>query len=251
MYNETFIMTDVNQQLKDAYDNQYSFESKEWRRIGALGKVRNILDVSKHTKFNNLVDIGAGDGSILELLSKNNFCPSYTAVEISNSGLEQIRIKKIQNLKDALQFDGYILPFKDHEFDVAVCSHVLEHVEYPRILLREIKRISKYQIFEIPIDFSFKVDKKVQHFLSYGHINIFNPALFRFLLKSEGFEIIKDKNALYDKSILRFQQKRNSVKYWILATKRLIWQCIPLLLKIKPNTYTVFTRDLNKNLKIF
>ena len=78
-------------------------------------------------------------------------------------------------------------------FNMVYCSHVIEHVEHPRILLREIGRVSEFQVFEIPLDYSCDVNKKVQHFISYGHINIFTPALFKFLLLSEGFEIISEK----------------------------------------------------------
>ena len=140
------------------------------------------------------------------------------------------------------QFDGYNLPFADHQFDLAICSHVIEHVEHPRKLLIEIKRISKYQLFEVPIDFSFRVDKKFKHFNSYGHINIYTPALFNFLLKTAGFDIINRKYALYNKEIITFQTERYSFQYFKILIKRMLWKTISILRKIKPNTYSVLTR---------
>jgi ubiquinone/menaquinone biosynthesis C-methylase UbiE len=235
-------MFTIGKELKENYDSQYSDETEEWRRIGAIGKAQNIIDITKGTKINNIVDIGAGDGNILSFLSERNFCSDLTAVEISDSAIQQIKKKKIPGLKEIKQFDGYNLPFPDKQFDLAVCSHVIEHVEHPRKLLSEIKRISKMQVYEVPIDFSFHVDKKFKFFTSYGHINIFTPALFNFLLYTEGFEILKNKYALYNMEVILFQNKKFSVKYLKIIVKRLILKTFPPLMRLKPNTYTVLTK---------
>lgn len=234
-------MIEVDKNLKAAYDSQYSDRTEEWRRIGAKGKAENIIEITANENFSSVVEIGAGDGNILLELSKKNFCKKYAAAEISDSALEQIKKKSIHGLDDIVQFDGYKLPFKDKEFDLAICSHVIEHVEHPRILLREIKRISKVQVFEVPIDFSLNVDKKINHFTGYGHINIYTPSLFRFLLLSEGFEITKGLNKLYTNEVISFHNKKTSIKFIAHVIKKAIWSIIPLLKKYKPNTYTVLT----------
>ena len=233
---------EINNELKTKYDSQYSDKTEEWRKIGAIGKVENIINISKGFHFNNVIDIGAGDGNILSLLSEKKFANNYSAVEISDSAIEQIKKKKIKDLLQIKQFDGYSLPFQDKEFDLAICSHVIEHVEFPRMLLREIKRISKHQIIEVPIDFSFKIDKRFNHYYAYGHINIYTPALFNFLLFTEKFEIVKNQCALYKKEVTAFQFKKSTLTYYKIMIKRLIWKTIPLLMKLKPNTYTVLTK---------
>lgn len=237
-----YSMLKIDDKLDAQYANLYSDKSEEWRKLGAHEKVKNIRSVAGNLKFKNVVEVGAGDGNILSLLSEVNFSESYTAVEISESAINQIKKKNIVGLNSIVKFDGYILPFKDREFDLAICSHVIEHVEFPRALLREIKRISKQQIFEVPIDFSFNVDKRVEHFTSYGHINIFTPSLFNFLLKTENFEILSMRNALYNKKIFSFNTKKSSKKYILNMIKRAVWKSVPLLMKLKPNTYTVLTQ---------
>jgi ubiquinone/menaquinone biosynthesis C-methylase UbiE len=235
-------MSTISKDLKSKYDSQYSDSTEAWRKMGAETKVENIFEISKNLKLSNLIDVGAGDGNVLSLLSEKNFCQNYTAAEISDSAIQQIKKKNIRGLSEIKQFDGYILPFADKQFDVAVCSHVIEHVEHPRNLLREIKRISKHQVFEVPIDFSFRVDKKFRHFNAYGHINIYTPALFNFLLLSEGFELLNHKNGLYKREVVLSGIKKFSASYFAVLLKRIIWKCIPYLMRIKPNTYTVLTK---------
>jgi ubiquinone/menaquinone biosynthesis C-methylase UbiE len=235
-------MVSIGRKYKEKYDLQYSDNSEEWRKIGAVGKVQNIIEITKGLHFDSLIDVGAGDGNVLSLLSEKKIALKLTAVEISDSAIEQIKKKSISGITEIKQFDGYNLPFEDNAFDLAVCSHVIEHVEFPRKLLREIKRISKYQIFEIPIDFSFWLDKKFEHFNSYGHINIYTPTLFNFLLYTEGYEIVKLKNAFFRNDVYRFQYKGKLLKRVLAQAKKLVRKSIPVLTKIKPDIYIVLTK---------
>ena len=241
----------LSENIKDSYSSQYDSESIEWRNIGAKYKATNIVSLAKNIQFSNVLEVGAGEGSILNWLSKWNFSKDLNCVEISESGIGLIRSKKIENLKDILLFDGYKIPYPDNHFDLVICSHVLEHVEHERILLREIKRVSKYQIFEVPIDFSFYVDKKLKHFLAYGHINIYTPALFRFLLKSENFKVQNDICYLYPDDVLNPTFKNNRKGFYITKFKHFILKMFPYLLGIKPNSYAVLTAKNSKEISIF
>lgn len=241
----------LSDNIKETYSGQYDTESVEWRNKGARYKAQNILELSREITFRNVLEVGAGEGSILNWLSKWNFCEDLNCVEISESGIEQIKAKQIPNLKDVLLFDGYKLPYPDNHFDLIYCSHVMEHVEHERILLREIKRVSKYQIFEVPIDFSFYVDRKLKHFLAYGHINIYTPGLFRFLLMSEQFQVLKDKCQLYSDDVISPVYQNNRMGFYMNKLKLFILRNVPYLLGIKPNAYTVLTRKTDEQLSIF
>ncbi|MDF1548085.1 MAG: class I SAM-dependent methyltransferase, partial [Bacteroidales bacterium] len=231
---------EVNSELHEKYNNYYQEPISKWRELGAKAKANNIISMAGTAKYTKVLEVGAGDGAILKILNDKNFCTELFALEISESGIEKIKSRNLNSLKRVLLFDGYSTSFSDKEFDLVYCSHVIEHVEHPRILLREIKRISKNQIFEVPIDFSFSVDKKINHFLSYGHINIYTPALFRFLLKSEGFEISRDSPKMLDREVNKYilaeKRKQSGIlKYLAFYTKnmlvRAIWKILPLKLK--------------------
>jgi ubiquinone/menaquinone biosynthesis C-methylase UbiE len=194
----------VADNLKSAYDAFYTKSQNDWRQLGAKYKAENIKTVCEGRSFDRVLECGAGDGSILSILSSEGFASELYAIEISSSAIERMKSRDIKLLKEVKEFDGYHIPYPDNFFDMVYCSHVIEHVEHPRLLLREIRRVSKFQVFEIPLDYSIDVDAKFKLFLSYGHINIFTPSTFKFLIKSEGFEVLKDKRAATSQEVIEY-----------------------------------------------
>ena len=121
---------------------------------------------------------------MLHHLYQSGYFEELHALEIATSGIEVIKSRNLPSVKSVELFDGYALPYDDDSFDAVILCHVLEHVEYERILLRELMRVAPYQIIEVPLDYHFEIDSKVDHYLGYGHINVYTPSSVRFLLKS-------------------------------------------------------------------
>ena len=201
----------VEDNLQETYDKYYDNDISEWRLLGAKDKANNIIELA-NKKYDKIIEVGAGDGSILSILSKKKIANEYYAVEISESAIEFLKNRGVESLIEVKKFDGYKIPYPDNHFDLAILSHVLEHVEFPRTILRELKRISKQQIIEVPRDYSFGVDKKHKELISYGHINVYTPTLLNFLLKTENFTILKNKKAFYSKEIIEFSWKGKNKK---------------------------------------
>jgi len=202
----------VTKTLKSAYDELYTDEMTEWRELGGKYKAENIMEVCRGKTFAKVLECGAGEGSILQFLDGSDIASELYALEISDSGIAQIKKRNLTKLSEVRSFNGYDIPYADKMFDMVCCSHVIEHVEHPRLLLRELKRISEYQVFEIPLDYTIDADKEIDRFLSYGHINIYTPTTFRFLLKSEGYEIVSDLLTNIDDDVTRFIWYRNMGK---------------------------------------
>jgi len=100
-------------------------------------------------RFENLLDIGGGDGFFVELVRKNKFSANFTVIDGSEIAVEKCREKNINSI--LYDLDGKPLPFKDDSFDVVTCLDVLEHLHYPWKLLEEMKRVSKrYIIISCP-----------------------------------------------------------------------------------------------------
>lgn len=198
--------------VKTAYDAFYEQHDEAWRMLGAKYKAQHIIDVCKGRVFKKVLEVGAGDGSILKLLAERDFAPEYYAVEISESGVEHIKARGIQNLKSVQVFDGYKLPFEDDSFDLIILSHVLEHVEHERLLLRELRRVATRVLIEVPRDYKAGVDTRLKHFLAYGHINVYTPTSLRYLLRTEGFEVEADLTSMIEPEVTRFNTYVNQKK---------------------------------------
>jgi len=199
-------MQEVNtgENLKTAYDSYYENNDETWRMLGAKYKVQHILKVCEGRTFNKVLEVGAGDGVILKLLADMNFAPELHAVELSASGVERIKERNIPAIKSVQEFDGYHLPFEDESMDLIILTHVLEHVEHERLLLRELKRVAKMILIEIPRDYKTGVDARIKHFLAYGHINVYTPTSLRYLLLTEGLEIVKDLTDIIAPEVTKF-----------------------------------------------
>lgn len=255
-------MTNISDQVQSAYEKQYQDNQAEWREMGARQKALNIMELTQGMKFGKVLEVGAGDGSILQWLSRHHFADELYAVEISGSALQRIHHRQIPQLRQAVLFDGYTLPFTDNSFDLVILSHVLEHVEFERRLLRELRRIAPVQLIEVPKDYRFGVDKKVKHFLSYGHINMYTPSSLRFLLRSEGFSVKKEKIGLYSRDTYRYMYSKpasgnktaaSTLKADMLYYFKNILLSLPFL-QVRDhfaNTITVLTTSGKENIHIF
>lgn len=252
----------LSNNVKSAYDNFYTQSDVAWRMLGAKYKAQNIVDVCKDIKAEKVLEVGAGDGSILHYLNEWNFAPQLYALEIADTGVEIIKNRHLKNLVSVMPFDGYKIPFEDDAFDLVILAHVLEHVEHERILLRELKRVAKFIVIEVPKDYRFGVDKRMKHFLDYGHINMYTPTSLRFLLQSEGLEIVTDKCSLTEPETTRFNEfinkksKKSITKNLKIELEYRIKKTLGKLMGIKKqeqfaNAYTVLTKKSEQKLQIF
>ena len=252
----------ISDSVKTAYDEFYNKHDEAWRMLSAKYKAQHIIDVCKGHSFAKVLEVGAGDGSILKLLADQNFAPEYDAVEISESGVEHIKARNITNLKSVQLFDGYKLPFEDNSFDLIILSHVLEHVEHERLLLRELKRVARYCVIEVPRDYRAGVDNRIKHFLAYGHINVYTPTSLRYLLRTEGFEVEADLTSMIEPEVTKFntyvnQKKPKSVVTDLrISTEYAVKNGLVNLFGKKmseklANAYTVLCKKADHQLEIF
>lgn len=127
---------------------------------------------------------------------------------------EQCFLKRFRNLKNIdytttdllspiadVKADICNLPFKDDEFDVILCNHVLEHIPDDTKAMQELYRVMKtggYGIFQIPQDLNRETtfednsitDKKerAKIFGQYDHVRVYGRDYFN-KLRSIGFKV--------------------------------------------------------------
>ena len=93
------------------------------------------------------------------------------------------------------------LPFKDEEFDLVFCNHVLEHIEDDNKAMKELYRVIKkggMGIFQVPQELARKStyedpaiitpEDKTEHFGQYDHVRIYGRDYFD-RLRNVGFNV--------------------------------------------------------------
>ncbi len=85
----------------------------------------------------SLVDVGCGDGVIMQLIQQQRPAMEITGLEVV------IRPERQGNI---LPFDGQSLPLESNSVDVAMFVDVLHHTIDPLVLLAEAKRVARRAI---------------------------------------------------------------------------------------------------------
>lgn len=93
-----------------------------------------------------VVDLGCGNGELLSMLIKEKNVKAK-GVEISPSGVLVCKKKNLDVIEGSIDA---ALPFSDNEFDFSICNVTIQMLLYPEMLLKEMKRISNYQIVSFP-----------------------------------------------------------------------------------------------------
>jgi methionine biosynthesis protein MetW len=94
----------------------------------------------------SVVDLGCGNGSLMARIAAERSAV-VRGVELSASGVEACTRKGLSVIHGSIDQP---MPFRDDEFDYAVCNVTMQMVMYPEVLLREMKRIAKRQIVSFP-----------------------------------------------------------------------------------------------------
>ncbi len=100
-----------------------------------------LLNEAGKLKPQSILDVGCGEGFILERLREDKIGEELTGIDFSRNAI-QIG-KKMHPALSLKRGTIYNIPFKPNSFDLVICSEVLEHLEHPEKALSEIQRVTK------------------------------------------------------------------------------------------------------------
>lgn len=163
-------------------------EDSNWKIAKILPYVDLIFaDGFKPSSCLTLLDVGGGADIIMnEVASYMNseFKVRVRKIALDLSpGMLKVQIKNNPDLSKALNEDICHTSVADKEVDVALMIDVLEHIPEPVKALKELKRISKYVIFKVPLENNLraKIENKLNHGRTklsskekWGHINFYS-----------------------------------------------------------------------------
>lgn len=174
--------------MKEHYTDYYArHDLASWRRIGARDKANNVRTLWKGRPPPNVADVGCGDAAVAKALHEASFFSAYAGFEVSTSGIEQAKSRNIPG-SNFVVFDGDRLPVKERTYDLVLLSHVLEHVDEPRRLLRECARVGDRVFVEVPLELNLRTPRDFR-WTETGHVNLYNRKVLRHVVQSSGLEV--------------------------------------------------------------
>lgn len=158
-----------------------------WRALGARSKAAHARALCARAGLEpgSLVEIGCGDGALLAEL--RGLAPVLDGFELSGPAAEMAR-RHVPEARRVEPYDGLHVPAGDGEYDLAVLSHVLEHVPDPAPLLAEAARVARWVLVEVPLEANRSAARPAKRTESarIGHLHAFDRAAVRALLVGAG-----------------------------------------------------------------
>src|SRR5688572_24345856 len=94
-----------------------------------------------------VLDLGCGDGSLLDLLQRERGCTGY-GVEIADGNVLQCIRRGVDVIQ--LNLDEGLAMFDDATFDVVLQIDTLQHLRNAEVMLRETARVGRFGIVAFP-----------------------------------------------------------------------------------------------------
>jgi SAM-dependent methyltransferase len=186
--------------LRDFYTAGYSLADRDqadrmgrWRALGARSKADHAVALCARAGLRpqTLVEIGCGDGALLAELGARGLAPVLDGFELSPPAAELARARSIAGARRIEAYDGARVPAPDDAYDLAVLSHVLEHVEDPAPLLREAARVAPAVLIEVPLEANRSAARpaKRAEAARIGHIQFLDRAAVHTLVADAGLAV--------------------------------------------------------------
>lgn len=192
---------------------------------------KSIIDLVE--PGSKVIDLGCGDGTLLEALVKSKDVEGK-GIEISESGVNLCLQKKLSVSKGQIDTT---LPFKDNSFDYAICNVTIQMVNYPEVLLREMKRVAKYQVVSFP-NFAFYRNRldmllkgRMPKQMLFGY-KWFSTGHIHQLSIKDYYELLNEVGELEIKKVI-LQKSANPVKNFLMRSFPNSFQVLPIFLTVK------------------
>jgi SAM-dependent methyltransferase len=184
-------------QLQEFYEQCYTpgadgDKYRRWRDLGAVGKADHVVDLVARAGLPapaTIAEVGCGDGAVLGELGRRGFGTHRTGFEISASGVRLTAER--EEVDEAHVFDGAHLPVADGAYDLVFATHVLEHVPDPVPLTRELLRVGRAVIIEVPLEANVSARRPAARAASegVGHLHRFDRRAIRRLVTDAGWKV--------------------------------------------------------------
>jgi SAM-dependent methyltransferase len=122
---------------------------------------RLILKLADEISFDTVLDVGCGNGELLLALNQRKNIARLVGVDIAQKVIEVNRAAFPRFEFHQLDIGTACMP---EQFDLVVCSEVIEHVRDWHLALRHLRRMcARYLIVTVPSGRVFPIDRMMGH----------------------------------------------------------------------------------------
>ena len=179
---------DSNRQL------MYAFDSAVRDRFPAIQRVWGTMKPPRR-----VLDFGCGNGVLSYWMFANGFAEEVVAADISRTGIEFARQRFGQPGLDYVKLQDEERLASLGTFDAVVSSHVLEHLDNPLDVLRSLRKLADWYVFEVPLERCLLQDVVWRLRRNHprtdnpvGHVQFWNRSAFRSLLAEVGLFVVRE-----------------------------------------------------------
>jgi SAM-dependent methyltransferase len=175
-------------------DHERSLRMGRWRAIGARSKAAHAVELCSRAGLSpaRVVEIGCGDGALLAELSSRWPAARFDGFELSAPAIEIARSRAIPRVERLEAYDGARVPVADDAYDLAILSHVVEHIPDPAPVLAEAARVARFVLVEVPLEDNRSAARPAKRAISesIGHLHAFDRAAVRALVRGAGLRVV-------------------------------------------------------------
>lgn len=201
---------------RDHYEARYADgldRQAEWLARNAKQKADSVelLLGRNGIRPARLLELGCGTGAILQELQRRNVAGRYYGVDYSAGAIGYLKSTQPDVECAVADITAGVQLFGGKNFDVILCSHVLEHLEDPLAFLRLIRGFRfNYLLVEVPLE-NLAFGKLKVRFVDRGehpagHVQFFSRCSLLELMDAAGFAV-RDARLyapVLDRATLRF-----------------------------------------------
>jgi SAM-dependent methyltransferase len=189
----------VDEQLRRFYEEAYQTGCEgerfgRWRLLTGATKAQHVISLvrSAGLTVDSVADIGCGDGSLLDSLERASFGTRRIGYEISSSAVALAAGRR--GVDEVHLFDGVRLPAEGASYDLVIASHVVEHVGSPVALMRELARVGRHVVIEVPLEANLAALRPSARAASAdaGHVHRFSRRDARALAAEAGLDVVAE-----------------------------------------------------------
>jgi SAM-dependent methyltransferase len=190
----------VSSDLQAFYEDLYAHEDPErarfyggWRALGARSKAAHVsaLLARAGAAPERVVEIGCGDGALLAALDVGAV---FDGFEIAEEVAALARSRGLARVRRIEAYDGVTIPADDDAYDLAILSHVVEHIPDPAPVLAEAARVAPVVLVEVPLEANRSARRPSvrAEAARIGHVHAFDRAAVRALLDAAGLRVVEE-----------------------------------------------------------